>query len=179
MRSNPIPVVSSRSFSCTQTRTLRPLLIGITAVMAVLTSAGHAGDEAAPVRADDAWIRWLPANLPAAGYVTLRNQSDQSMTLIGASSVDYASAMFHKSSVQNGVAKMLMADTIVIEPHAEVSFARAGYHIMLIDPKREVRPGDHVLVTLHFAGGQSSQVQFDVRKPDGSRSDRVGGSKVR
>jgi copper(I)-binding protein len=145
----------------------------------VLTSTGYAADEATMARADDAWIRWLPANLPAAGYVTLRNLGDQFVTLIGASSVDYSSAMFHESRVQHGVAKMLVVDTIVIRPHAEVSFARAGYHIMLMDPKRDVRPGDQVLVILHFAGGQSLGVQFEVRKPDGSGSDSAGGSRAR
>jgi hypothetical protein len=42
----------------------------------VLGTAGRAADIAPPVSVSNAWIRWLPADLPAAGYATLRNVSD-------------------------------------------------------------------------------------------------------
>ena len=153
--------------------------IGLTAVVVVLATVGYAADRAPPVRANDAWIRWLPANLPAAGYVTLRNLSNQPVTLIGASTLDYTGAMFHESRNQHGVEKMLSVESIVLTPHAEVAFAPEGYHIMLMEPKRVIQPGDHVLMTLHFAGGQSLQVQFEVRKSDGTRAVGAAGSKGR
>jgi hypothetical protein len=77
--------------------------------------------------------------------------------------------MFHESRNQHGVAKMLSVQTILIRAHAEVAFAPDGYHIMLMEPKRVIQPGDHLMVTLHFTGGQSLPVQFEVRKSDGSR----------
>ena len=63
---------------------------------------------------------------------------------------------------------MLPVARIVIQPHASVNFAVAGYHIMLMKPGKPVNPGDRVPVTLHFADGTSLNVDFMVRRPDGS-----------
>jgi copper(I)-binding protein len=49
---------------------------------------------------------------------------------------------------------------------------------MLMQPQRAIHPGDHVLLTLRFAGGQSLPVQFEVRRADGSAvagANRVSG----
>jgi periplasmic copper chaperone A len=129
----------------------------------------------ATVTVSNAWIRWLPANLPAAGYATLRNVSDQPTTLIGASTPDYDEVMFHESRNQHGVAQMMPIERIQIKSHAQLSFAPQSYHIMLMQPTRAIRPGDRVSLTLHFADGQAQKVQFEVRRPDGSAVKRTGG----
>ena len=145
------------------------LHLGMIACASLLAPPTYPADIAVAVAVSNAWIRWLPANLPAAGYVALHNVSDQTVTLIGASTPDYARAMFHESRNQHGVEKMLLVQTILIRAHAEVAFAPDGYHIMLMEPKRVIQPGDNLMVTLHFTGGQSLPVQFEVRKSDGSR----------
>jgi copper(I)-binding protein len=43
--------------------------------------------------------------------------------------------------------------------------------MMLMQPNKPLKPGDHVLITLQFAGGSSLTAPFDVRKPDSSRAD--------
>jgi hypothetical protein len=144
------------------------LTAGLIACASFLAADGHSADIAPSVSVTNAWIRWLPANLPAAGYATLRNVGDRPVTLVGASTLDYGVIMFHESRNQHGVEQMVPIDSVRIEPHSQVSFAPEGFHIMLMQPKRTVQPGDHVSITLRFADGQSLQVQFDVRKTDGS-----------
>ncbi|MGH8133397.1 MAG: copper chaperone PCu(A)C [Steroidobacteraceae bacterium] len=129
------------------------------------------------VQVSAAWIRWLPGDLPAAGYATLSNVGDQAVTLTGVSTPDYGASMFHESRIQRGVDQMMPVPSIVIRPHFSVSFAPGGYHIMFMEPKRAIQPGDRVLVILHFAAGQSLQVSFEVRKPDGSAAERATQSK--
>src|SRR5271169_4361505 len=51
---------------------------------------------------EDAWIRWLPANLPAAGYVRIRNAGAAPATLIGAASPAYTRVSLHRSAEQGG-----------------------------------------------------------------------------
>ena len=41
---------------------------------------------AAGIQVTDAWIRWLPANLPAGGYAKVTNDTDKEIKLVGASS---------------------------------------------------------------------------------------------
>jgi periplasmic copper chaperone A len=134
----------------------------------LLDMTGHAADLAPSVSVSNAWIRWLPADLPAAGYATLRNVSDRRATLIDVSTADYGATMFHASRNQRGVEQMVPIDSVRIEPHSQVSFAPEGLHIMLMRPKRAIQPGDHVLLTLRFADGQTLQVSFEVRRVDGS-----------
>ena len=45
-----------------------------------------AASPGAPIEVVAAWIRWLPAGLPAAGYATLVNRGDKPLSLISASS---------------------------------------------------------------------------------------------
>ncbi len=125
----------------------------------------------APVQVTDAWIRWLPAGLPAGGYATLHNTGAQPQLLTGASSPDYESVSLHQTLMHGQMSAMQPVAQIPIAPGATVSFAAGGYHIMLEHAKRGIVPGDHVAITLHFAGGASVQVPFEVRKPSAPPSD--------
>ena len=53
---------------------------------------------------------------------------------------------------------------IAIVAHSSLNFAATGYHLMLVQPSKPLALGDHVPMTLHFAGGGSLTVQFEVRK---------------
>jgi hypothetical protein len=155
------------------------LIVGLLACAPFLAAAGNTALLPPSVTVSDAWIRWLPANLPAAGYATLHNAGDRRATLVAASTSDYGTTMFHASRNQHGVEQMVPIDSIAIEPHSQVSFVPQGLHIMLTEPKRAIQPGDQVLLTLRFADGQSLQVQFEVRRTDGSAVKRVSGASGR
>jgi copper(I)-binding protein len=114
----------------------------------------------------DAWIRWLPANLPAGGYLTLRNDGDQPAALTAVSSPDFRDITLHRTSLRASVSSMQPVAQIAIAAHQAVSFAADGYHIMLEHPTRSVQPGDRVSITLHFADGAAVTVPFEVRRPD-------------
>ena len=43
-----------------------------------------AGAVPSELRVEGAWVRWLPNGLPAAGYLTLVNESDADLALTGA-----------------------------------------------------------------------------------------------
>jgi periplasmic copper chaperone A len=142
--------------------------IALTVCVVLLAPGSYPADLASSIVVSDAWIRWLPENLPAAGYVTLRNAGDQPVTLVGASSPEYGAVMFHESRNQKGIDRMVALQSVRIAPHCQVSFAPAGYHIMLMQPTKAINPGDRVSLTLRFADGQSLQIRFAVRRPDGS-----------
>ncbi len=122
----------------------------------------------ASIAVSDAWIRWLPANLPAGGYVTLRNTGTQPQMLTGATSPDFGEVSLHHSVQRDGVSQMQPVSQIEIPAGHALSLAAGGYHLMLVHPTRPLRPGDEVSITLHFAGGSSTTARFDVRPPGGS-----------
>lgn len=52
-------------------------------------------------------------------------------------------------------------------PGADVAFTLGGYHIMLMNAKKHLEPGDQLPVTLIFADGQRLKQSFDVRSATG------------
>lgn len=133
---------------------------------AALLALGMAAIAAAPVpagvRVEHAWIRWLPAQLPSAGYAVIVNDSAVDVRLTGARSADYGMVMLHRSMLANSDSRMEAVDELDIPAHGRVQLAPGGYHLMLSKPGRAIKPGDKVAMSLAFAGGETLQVDFSV-----------------
>ncbi|WP_341314758.1 copper chaperone PCu(A)C [Paraburkholderia sp. IMGN_8] len=117
------------------------------------------------ISAREAWVRWLPNNLPAAGYVTLVNASDKPIDLVDISSNDYGDAMLHQTVSNGSTQKMVMVDKLTVPAHGQVAIAPGGYHVMLEDAKHTVKPGDTVHLTLKFSDGETLDTPFTVKSP--------------
>jgi copper(I)-binding protein len=140
-----------------KTITLSLLLGGL-----LFAGAGHA-TAADHVRASHAWIRVLPGDLPAGGYVTLQNDSEQPVALSGASSTRYANVMLHHSSTEGGMSRMTMVDTVTVPARGKAILAPAGYHLMLMQAATPVKPGDSIPVTLEVSDGSTLVTGFVAR----------------
>jgi hypothetical protein len=127
-------------------------------------SAAQAADANA-ISVKDAWVRWLPNNLPAAGYATLVNASDKPVDLVDIASNDYGDAMLHQTVSNGSTQKMVMVDKLTIPAHGQVAIAPGGYHVMLEDAKHKVAPGDTVHLTLKFSDGETLDTPFAVKSP--------------
>jgi copper(I)-binding protein len=121
----------------------------------------------APVRVSNAWIRSLPAGLPAGGYFTASNTGSKTITLTGASSPACGTLMLHKSETGSGMAQMEHVMGIDIPAGGKVDFAPAGYHLMCDQPKPELKIGSEITVTLQFSDGTQTAAQFPVRNAAG------------
>ena len=140
---------------------LRPSFV---LLAALLCAGGADATEASSVHASNAWIRVIPAQLPAGGYVTLHNDGDRPATLQGATSSAYGSVMLHESSTATGMGRMQMVDRLVVPAHGEVALSPGGYHLMLMDAAKPIQIGQQVRITLHFADGSTLATDF-VAKP--------------
>lgn len=129
----------------------------------------------AAIEVRSAWIRWLPAGLPAGGYMTLENHSTRPIDLVGARSPAYGDVMLHRSVRKGGTMEMLAVHKVTIPPHAVVEFRPGDYHIMLMQPKQDIHPGQRVPVNLEFSGGASLRVEFEVRPADASGASAANG----
>lgn len=137
----------------------RPYIGGIAAAL-VLASVASAG---AHLRVDDAWIRWLPAGVPAGGYAKLSNLGDTPVALLAATSSAYAEISIHRSAHRGGAVQMEPVKEIIIDSHSTLDFESAGYHLMLMKPVGSQEHAPQVDVTLHFGDGTSMTVPFRVR----------------
>lgn len=130
----------------------------------LMLAGGAQAAEADHVAASHAWIRLLPGELPASGYVVLRNDGVSSAALVGAHSKAYASVMLHQSTQDaGGMDRMTMVSRLSIPARGEVSLAPAGYHLMLEHAANSPKVGDTVEITLDFADGSHLPVAFLVR----------------
>jgi copper(I)-binding protein len=128
----------------------------------MMVGLAHAG-QADHVHAGQAWIRVLPAGLPASAYVDLRNDADQLAVIRSASSPRYGSVMLHQSMNSGGMSRMPMVDSLPIPAHGQVTLAPGGYHLMLMQVKTPVQAGESIPLTLRFADGSTLPVAFVAR----------------
>jgi copper(I)-binding protein len=111
----------------------------------------------------NAWIREAPPGADMlAGYAGLHNAGKESITLDGARSPDFGDVEMHRTSMENGKMRMRAEPQIVLEPDATVNFEPGGLHLMLMEPKRVLKAGDHVAIRLD-CGKRSKAADFTVR----------------
>ncbi|HET7844348.1 MAG TPA: copper chaperone PCu(A)C [Xanthomonadales bacterium] len=114
---------------------------------------------------EDAWIRAAPPGADVlAGYATLRNGGEASLTITGARSADFARVELHEMRMDGGVMRMRPLSGVAIAPRGNVSLAPGGTHFMLLEPKRALKVGDVVEVELLEASGAAHAARFEVRE---------------
>ncbi|WP_322105090.1 copper chaperone PCu(A)C [Paraburkholderia sp. J41] len=130
--------------------------------LAAFAPAAHA---AGALSAQNAWVRWLPNNLPAAGYVTIKNDGNQPVDLVDVSSDAYGMTMLHQTVSNGSTQKMVMVHKATVPAHGTLAISPGGYHLMLEEAKHKVAPGDTVNVKLHFSDGETLDTPFAVKSP--------------
>jgi copper(I)-binding protein len=115
-----------------------------------------------PVSVSDARIRWLPGDLPMAGYFVITSQAPGPLRLVGAASPAFGGVMVHRSVEKDGMARMVHVDGVDLTPGQPVEFAPGGYHLMLMNRTGDLHAGEDVPVTLQFGDGQTLLVNFRV-----------------
>ena len=114
-----------------------------------------------------AWIRALPGDLPAAGYLVIQNDGDSALDLKRVSSPRFAEVMVHRSVNVHGQEGMMAVDTLTIPPHRNVLLAPGGLHLMLMDPTPPLQVGETVHLRFEFSSGAAVTAAFPV-KPAGA-----------
>ncbi|CAM2178574.1 periplasmic copper chaperone A [Paraburkholderia sacchari] len=145
------------------TRWSAALGCALACTFAAFAPAAHAADAA--LTAQNAWVRWLPNDLPAAGYVTLKNEGDKPVDLVNVTSDDYGMVMLHQTVSNGSTQKMTMVHKATVPAHGTLSIAPGGYHLMLEHAKHKVAPGDTVHVKLQFSDGATLDTPFAVKPP--------------
>jgi hypothetical protein len=115
-----------------------------------------------PVTVSQAYIRWLPGDLPMAGYFLITSHAASPLYLVGATSPAFGAVMLHRSVEQGGVSHMEHVDRVTLEPAGTVEFAPGGYHLMLMQRMQDMHAGQEVPVTLRFSDGETVTARFKV-----------------
>ena len=131
-------------------------------LLALMLLSAPAG--AAELRVDDAWIKHLPASVPVrAGYMTLFNPLDRSVTIVSARSDDFASVEFHRSLMQDGMMRMEQLPLLEVEAGSLLRLEPGGLHLMLMQPINPGSPGETLRISLDYEDGSSQELLFEIR----------------
>lgn len=115
----------------------------------------------------DAWVREAPPNASVlAAYLTLENTGLKADKLISVQCPDFEKIEIHATTIRDGVARMIALDTLPIPPHAVVTLAPGGQHLMLHHPRRALTAGAHVKMELQFSSGTRLTVAAPVRRAE-------------
>jgi copper(I)-binding protein len=134
----------------------------LTATLAYLLLAAPAVAQQPSVAVHDAWARaTAPGQTVGAVYMTLSTPVSDS--LMGVSSPDAGAAMLHRTTKANGMTGMADVDSVPIPAGRPVTLAPNGIHVMLMDLKHPLIPGQTVEVDLTFANSPSVHVKAPVQ----------------
>lgn len=122
----------------------------------------------------NSWFRYIIPQVPAGGYMTLKNTSSQDMVLTGASSAACGMLTLHRTETSGGVDRMVPVARVTVPAHGTFRFAEGGYHMMCMNPVMHI--GQSVMVTLMFADGSRVPVPFVVYGVSGPSNSAPNGA---
>ena len=123
---------------------------------------------AQPVSVKNAWVRApVPGQNVAGAYMELTSLNN--LALISVTSPVAGRAELHSMSVEGSVMKMRPLGRIELPAGKTVKLAPGGLHVMLMDLKQPLKPGNRVALalTVHRADGNRVvfTIEAEVRAP--------------
>ena len=150
--------------------TLAAICISASAFADPVAQMRGASAAAGTLKIENAFTRpTLGGATVAVGYVTIVNTGKTDDRLLSVTSDISATAEIHESKMQNGVMEMdELPNGLAIPAGAAVAFRPGGYHIMFVELKKSVKPGDMIHATLDFAKAGKVAVTFPAANSFGA-----------
>ena len=153
---------------------MRNLILGLTAAVLISAPAQAATYRLGGLEVGQPWSRPAAAGTNGAGYMTLTNRGVAPDTLTAVESPAARIVEMHKTSMDGGVMRMQRLDSVLLPPGKAITFAPAGYHIMLIGLAKTQKAGDVVPATLVFSSGARLKIEFAVGAGPGGGAPAAG-----
>lgn len=110
------------------------------------------------------YVRAAPVGGVSAVYFEIENTTTTPDTLVSATTDVSDDVQIHQTTVSDdGLSRMEPVDQIPVPPEATVALEPGGYHIMLLDLKRDLVEGDSLLVELTFSDRGTLTPRVPVR----------------
>ncbi len=99
----------------------------------------------------------------SAAYMTIVSNEDTSLIAIDSDVADVIE--IHSMSMENGVMKMRMLDTLDLVAGKPTELSPGGFHLMLFDLKKPLAAGKEAHFTLHFKNKAGQEKTISVTSP--------------
>jgi copper(I)-binding protein len=145
---------------------LRRFSHALAAALVIAASAAWGQSADTSLRVDGAWARralMLQGTGTGAVYAALVNAGKTPDALVSASTDAAGVVEIHETYQESGLSRMRPVTRIPIPPGKTVEMKPGGYHIMLIDLKRDLKAGEIVPMTLVFQNAGKLTVNAQVK----------------
>ncbi|UOD28173.1 copper chaperone PCu(A)C [Massilia violaceinigra] len=133
-------------------------------IYALVALCAFASSAFAQIKVDAPWARaTVPVQKTSGAFMQLQSPTD--VRLVGASSPVAGSVEMHKMEMKGDQMKMEQVDAIELPANKAVKLASGGYHLMLIDLKRQLKAGDSVPLTLTIEHPNKKRESMTVQVP--------------
>ena len=110
------------------------------------------------------WSRATPGAMRiGAGYMKITNAGEAADHLLQASSDIAERVELHRSTLEDGIAKMRPLDRIEIPARGTAELMPGGVHMMLVNLSKPLKAGDRFGATLTFERAGPVSVEFIVQ----------------
>jgi periplasmic copper chaperone A len=140
-------------------------LLKVTLFAALTGCALSATAAPSSMMVSDCWIRLLPGSLPSGAYFKLMNMADKPVDLTGVTTGAFGMAMLHQTQSNGSTSTMAMVDKVTVPANGTLAFTPGNYHVMLEEPKQQLKVGTSIPLTFEFSDGEKVNAQCAVKSP--------------
>lgn len=142
---------------------MRALLSLLLLTLGLSLSAPAAAQETGTIRIEQPWARAsIIASRPAAAYLTVINESEEPVRIVGFEASVAKQAEPHRMVAEDGKMTMRPAGVLAVPPGERVVFEPGGLHLMLMGLAAPLREGETFPLTLRFEDGAPVTVTVPV-----------------
>lgn len=105
----------------------------------------------------------LPGSAMSAAYFEIDNSTAQEVVINQFESPQFARIELHETRISEGVARMRELPSLVVPAHSTVTLTEGGKHLMLMQPRVDLRPGQAVTITLRDATGEMYTLDAELQ----------------
>lgn len=133
-------------------------------VQAALLALAIAGPALAQVSVKDPWVRATVAEQKATGAFMQLNSTGNSR-LVEMRSAVAGVVEIHEMAMEGSVMRMRAVPGLELPAGRAVELKPGGYHLMLMDLKGQIKPGQEVPLTLVFEDADKKRQSLEIKAP--------------
>ncbi len=100
-----------------------------------------------------------------AGFGRIENQCQRPLDIVSARSQSFAEVSIHQTRIVDGISRMRPLPTLTIAPDDAAVLAPGGLHLMLMQQRVVLQPGDQVEIEFGLEDGGVLKGEFKARRP--------------
>ena len=137
-------------------------------IIVILLAATSLAGADSGLQVSEPWVREAPpTSRVLAGYLTLVNTGDNTVTVTAISSPDFKNTEIHRTVIEAGVARMLAVKQLEVPAGGQLMLEPGGHHLMLFDPLRTLTAGATVTLIMHMNNGNQLSATAPVIRKTG------------